>query len=109
MDNFSICSRQVTGLSSCRAAAYILLVHDHRGVTYAAHGRSVCGMTFGVGCRIALKDDRSLAVYRCACLHAMHCDGKLAALESFAERGAALDVFRQRLRMLVIGMIAADG
>jgi hypothetical protein len=45
MDCLSIGSRQITGLSSCRAATYILLVHDHRDLTCAAHGRSLGGAT----------------------------------------------------------------
>ena len=66
-------------------------------------------MILGVSGGVALIDDYSLAFENRAGFYAAHGDGKLAALEVLVERGAALDIFRERLRMFVIGMIAADG
>jgi len=66
-------------------------------------------MILGVGRGIALIGDRSLALHNRTRFHAMQFDEILAALETFADRGAALDAFRKRQHMLVIGMTATDG
>ena len=58
--------------------------------------------------RIALIGGRSLAVHHGSADRAMALAGILAALKVLAH-GAPLHVFCEGLRVLVVGMIAADG
>src|ERR1039458_3874998 len=108
MNYFSVRVRPVPWLGSCRATAYILLVHDPRGLTHAGKRGSISAMGFGVERRIALIGVRFLALNDSTCDYAMCLHRTLAALETFADRGAALHALRKSQPGLVIGMIAAE-
>jgi hypothetical protein len=108
MDYASVRVRPVPWVGSCGATANILLVHDPRGLADAPKRRSKGGMGLGVERRIALIGVRFLARNDRICDHAAHLRGTLAALETFADRGAALHAFRNSPPSLVKGMIAAE-
>src|ERR1039458_3099601 len=108
MNYFSVRVRPVPWLGSCRATAYILLVHDPRGLTHAGKRGSISAMGLGVERRIALIGVRFLALNDSTCDHAMRLHRTLAALETFADRGAALHAFRNSQPGLVKRMIAAE-
>src|SRR5580700_1157259 len=98
----------VAGLGSSGAISHILLVHDHCRLTDAAHSRSISSMGLRMRRRIALIGDSSLALHHGSADRAMALAGILAALKALAG-GASLQVFCEGQRVLVVGMIAADG
>src|ERR1017187_84157 len=108
MDYASVRVCLVPWLGSRWTTAYILSVHDHRRLTNTGQRRSISGVALGVGRGIALVGRRSLALNDSTCDHAMHFEGILAALQAFADRGAALHAFSKSLSRLVKGMIAAE-